>query len=93
VAIHTGRTLHIRVHLSAIGHTIVGDSLYGGVHRRVPGDVRAVQRLQRPFLHSARLAFTHPRDHRRVQFIAPLADDLQAVLDDLPGWPPEETQG
>ena len=93
VAIHTGRTHQIRVHLSAIGHPIVGDSLYGGVHRRVPGDVRAVQRLQRPFLHAARLAFTHPRDHRRMQFIAPLADDLQAVLDHLPGWPPEETQG
>ena len=91
VAIHTGRTHQIRVHLSAIGHPIVGDPLYGGVHRRVAGDIRAVQRLERPFLHAARLAFAHPRDHRRLQFIAPLADDLQAVLDDLPGWPPEKT--
>ena len=38
VAIHTGRTHQIRVHLSAIGHPIVGDPLYGGIHRRVPGD-------------------------------------------------------
>jgi 23S rRNA pseudouridine1911/1915/1917 synthase len=89
VAIHTGRTHQIRVHLSAIGHPIVGDSTYGGVHRRVPGDIRAVQRLQRPFLHAARLAFTHPADGRRMQFIAELPDDLVRVLEDLPGWPPE----
>src|SRR5262249_61158170 len=37
IAIHTGRTHQIRVHLSAIGHPIVGDSVYGGVRRRVPG--------------------------------------------------------
>ncbi|HEY7189585.1 MAG TPA: RluA family pseudouridine synthase [Vicinamibacterales bacterium] len=89
VAIHTGRTHQIRVHLSAIGHPIVGDALYGGVHRRVPGDIRAVQRLTRPFLHAARLAFTHPRDQRRMQFVAPLPEDLEDVLNDLPGWPPE----
>ena len=86
VAIHTGRTHQIRVHLSAIGHPIVGDALYGGVHRRVAGDIRAVQRLERPFLHAARLVFMHPRDGRRLEFIAPLAEDLAAVLNDLPGW-------
>jgi 23S rRNA pseudouridine1911/1915/1917 synthase len=89
VAIHTGRTHQIRVHLSAIGHPVVGDSLYGGVHRRVSGDIRAVQRLERPFLHAARLAFTHPTEHKRMQFIAPLPADLERILDDLPGWPPE----
>ena len=86
VAIQTGRTHQIRVHLSAIGHPIVGDSLYGGVHRRVAGDIRAVQRLTRPFLHAARLVFTHPRDARRMEFTAPLPDDLMDVLNDLPGW-------
>ena len=86
VAIHTGRTHQIRVHLSAIGHPIVGDALYGGVHRRVPGDIRAVTRLQRPFLHAVRLVFTHPRDGRRMEFTAALPADLQDVLDALPGW-------
>jgi 23S rRNA pseudouridine1911/1915/1917 synthase len=86
VAIHTGRTHQIRVHLSAIGHPVVGDAMYGGVHRRVAGDIRAVQRLERPFLHAARLAFKHPTDQRRLEFVAPLADDLTAVLNDLPGW-------
>ena len=83
VAIHTGRTHQIRVHLSAIGHPIVGDPLYGGVHRRVPGDVRAVARLERPFLHAAKLVFTHPRDGRRMEFTSELPDDLQRVLDEL----------
>lgn len=83
VAIATGRTHQIRVHLTAIGHPIVGDSLYGGVHRRTTPDLRAVQRLERPFLHSARLSFTHPGDGRRVDFDAPLPPDLQAVIDDI----------
>lgn len=83
VAIHTGRTHQIRVHLSAIGHPIVGDSVYGGVHRRVPGNLRAVQRLERPFLHAAQLAFTHPRDGRKMTFESPLPADLEQILDDL----------
>lgn len=85
IAIHTGRTHQIRVHLSAIGHPIVGDSLYGGVHRRVPGDIRAVTHLQRPFLHAARLSFAHPSDGRRMDFTSELPPDLQQVLDDLRG--------
>jgi 23S rRNA pseudouridine1911/1915/1917 synthase len=83
IAIHTGRTHQIRVHLSGIGHPIVGDALYGGVHRRVPADVRAVQRLERPFLHAAKLAFTHPSDGRRMIFESELPRDLQDVLDAL----------
>jgi 23S rRNA pseudouridine1911/1915/1917 synthase len=83
IAIHTGRTHQIRVHLSAIGHPVVGDSLYGGVRRRVAADIRAVMRLDRPFLHAARLAFKHPADGRRMVFESPLPRDLQEVLDEL----------
>jgi 23S rRNA pseudouridine1911/1915/1917 synthase len=83
VAIQTGRTHQIRVHLSAIGHPVVGDPLYGGVHRRVPGDLRAVTHLDRPFLHAARLAFTHPTDRRPMEFTSALPADLQRVLDEL----------
>jgi len=83
VAIATGRTHQIRVHLSAIGHPIVGDATYGGVHRRVAPNLRAVQRLERPFLHSSHLAFTHPSDGRRVEFDSPLPPDLQDVLDEI----------
>jgi 23S rRNA pseudouridine1911/1915/1917 synthase len=83
IAIQTGRTHQIRVHLSAIGHPIVGDPLYGGVHRRVPGDLRAVAHLTRPFLHAARLVFKHPADGRRAEFLSVLPDDLQRVIDEL----------
>ena len=83
VAIHTGRTHQIRVHLSAIGHPIVGDTLYGGVRRHVPKDLKPVQRLERPFLHSWRLAFRHPTDGRNLVFSSPIPEDLQLILDDL----------
>jgi 23S rRNA pseudouridine1911/1915/1917 synthase len=83
VAIATGRTHQIRVHLNAIGHPIVGDSLYGGVHRRVPVHLRPVQRLTRPFLHAERLVFTHPRTGERMQFKTTLPEDLRSVLRDV----------
>ncbi len=83
VAIATGRTHQIRVHLSAIGHPIVGDSGYGGVRHRMPAALRAVERLERPFLHAARLAFTHPREGTRMEFVCPLPPDLQEVLDEI----------
>jgi 23S rRNA pseudouridine1911/1915/1917 synthase len=92
VAIHTGRTHQIRVHLSAIGHPVVGDPLYGGVHRRVPGDLRPVTHLERPFLHASRLAFTHPIDGRRMSFESELPDDLQRVLDELTRERDRETE-
>ena len=83
VAIATGRTHQIRVHLSAIGHPIVADATYGGVRARVAADLRPVLRLARPFLHAHRLVFTHPRDGRRLEFESPLPDDLQGVVDEL----------
>lgn len=84
VAIATGRTHQIRVHLSAIGHPIVGDALYGGIRQRLPAHLRSVLRLTRPFLHAARLAFTHPTEaDRRLEFSVPLPADLQDVLDEI----------
>lgn len=84
VTIATGRTHQIRVHLSGIGHPIVGDPVYGGVRKQMPARLRPVLRLERPFLHARRLAFTHPSDpDRRLEFTAPLPADLQAVLDEL----------
>jgi 23S rRNA pseudouridine1911/1915/1917 synthase len=83
VALQTGRTHQIRVHLLSLGHPVVGDPTYGaGWERGMGGVNRAWARelagmLQRQFLHAAELAFEHPRTGRRMRFRAPLPDDLQ----------------
>ena len=86
VTIATGRTHQIRVHLNSIGHPIVGDSVYGGIRRHLAGDHSILASLDRPFLHAWHLAFSHPRDGRKVDFTAPLPEDLQAVLTELRTW-------
>ena len=73
--LETGRTHQIRVHLSAIGHPVVGDATYGGA--------RDSLRLDRPFLHATRIAFAHPANGAAMQFESPLPDELQRVLDQL----------
>ena len=83
VTIATGRTHQIRVHLSAIGHPIVGDPTYGGKKRHPPAHLRLLQRLERPFLHASRLLFTHPNDGTPVDLSCELPEDLQAVINDV----------
>jgi 23S rRNA pseudouridine1911/1915/1917 synthase len=80
VAIGTGRTHQIRVHLSEAGHPVVGDALYGGKRKSVPPRLAALSRLDRPFLHAHQLTFAHPADGRPVSFEAPLPEDLNEVL-------------
>jgi 23S rRNA pseudouridine1911/1915/1917 synthase len=71
----TGRTHQIRVHLSAIGHPILGDAKYGG-----GGDPATALRLTRPFLHAARLQFVHPRTGAEIDVSDPLPEDLRRAL-------------
>jgi 23S rRNA pseudouridine1911/1915/1917 synthase len=76
-SLETGRTHQIRVHLSAIGHPVVGDEPYSQ-GRSLPGAT-----INRPFLHAYALAFDHPRTGERVSWTAELPDDLAAQLDAL----------
>jgi len=80
LAIGTGRTHQIRVHLSEAGHPVVGDTLYGGERKSVPPRLAALAKLARPFLHAARLGFAHPDDGRALSFDSPLPADLDGVL-------------
>ncbi len=73
--LETGRTHQIRVHLSAIGHPLVGDELYGGNRSEIA--------LKRPFLHASFLEFCHPTKNERIAFESPLPDDLEKVLSGL----------
>jgi len=75
----TGRTHQIRVHLSSIGHPVVGDTLYGAPSR-LRLDAREEKTIARNFLHAAALELRHPRTQERLSFKAPLAPELEELL-------------
>lgn len=79
VTLHTGRTHQIRVHMTHIGHPILGDPVYGGRRSQWRGPDEA-GRLTRQMLHAAILGFTHPVTGKTMTFEAPLPPDMAAVL-------------
>jgi 23S rRNA pseudouridine1911/1915/1917 synthase len=74
--LYTGRTHQIRVHLSSVGHPVMGDDTYGG------GGGRRLVSLppKRHFLHAAWLVFRHPVSGEEIDIRSPLPDDLRAAL-------------
>jgi len=78
----TGRTHQIRVHFSALGHPVVGDTLYGAPAQPRAGG-RALAPLPRNFLHAARICFLHPRRQEPVEARAPLPQELRAYVKQL----------
>lgn len=71
--LETGRTHQIRVHMSATGHPIIGDTLYGNdmlcnnkIHEEAP----------RQLLHAYKLEFIHPINKNKVTYIAPIPEDF-----------------
>jgi len=90
--LQTGRTHQIRVHCSFAGFPVVGDATYGGL-RKVSADLfrgaplqtlnALLGRLHGQALHAHSLSFDHPRTGRRLQFHAPLPDEIGELLDFL----------
>jgi len=89
VKIDTGRTHQIRVHLSSIGHPVVGDTLYGAPReirsQRVKQVTGPTLSLARNFLHAAELELAHPRTGAKIALTSPLPQELvafqQAIID------------
>lgn len=80
--LHTGRTHQIRVHLSALGHPVVGDTLYGAPRNPKLGSA-SLHSLTRHFLHAARIKFAHPTTGKGIDVRAPLAAELVEYLREL----------
>ena len=72
LALQSGRTHQVRVHMAAIGHPVIGDARYGTADKRLGSG--------RFFLHAARLAFDHPAKGSRAEFASPLPGDLRDYL-------------
>lgn len=86
--LHTGRTHQIRAHFAAIGHPVVGDTLYGAP-RELRADSAKIPALDRNFLHAAELGFSHPSTGAWVEVRAPLPPDLRVYFREaakLFGW-------
>lgn len=66
----TGRTHQIRVHSQFIGHSIIGDTLYGN----------SSSLINRQALHCYRLIFNHPIKNKKIELVAPIPDDFQNIL-------------
>lgn len=75
--LETGRTHQIRVHMTSIGHPLVGDPKYG--HRKNP----FAALIQGQALHSRSLDLIHPATGETMHFEAPLPQDMEAILKEL----------
>ncbi len=73
IKLHTGRTHQIRVHFSHIGHSLLGDDLYGG----------STDLIGRHALHCSQLSFTSPATGRHTVVDSPLPDDMQGIVDSI----------
>lgn len=80
--LHTGRTHQIRVHASAAGHPLVGDSTYGGEKARLGPEAwkMLAHEFSRPALHALRLQFTHPKTNEKMTWTAPIPEDFAELV-------------
>jgi 23S rRNA pseudouridine1911/1915/1917 synthase len=87
-SLETGRTHQIRVHLSHIGHSVVGDQTYGNNSRKInqyySGTKKEVlENFKRQALHSSYLEFMHPTNLEIMRFESPLPKDLELIVNSI----------
>ena len=92
VILETGRTHQIRVHLSHIGHPLIGDTMYGG-KVRFPRKADAILKealvnFKRQALHARKLTLTHPVSGELMSWKSSLPEDMSALLDVLNDYDP-----
>ncbi len=87
VTLGTGRTHQIRVHLSHMGHPVVGDPVYGHGQKRLRRDPHYLKggfrTIKRQMLHASALGLCHPARNGYMHFEAPLPEDFRLVLEEL----------
>lgn len=88
--LETGRTHQIRVHMTSLGHGLIGDAVYGRPLRagqmpdRTSREIlEMIRRFPRQALHAAHLGFTHPCTGEALSFTQPLPDDMAGLITDI----------
>jgi len=85
--LETGRTHQIRVHMSHIGHPLLGDFTYGGKVKFPKGAKEelkvAIKEFLRQALHAKKLSIIHPRDNKELYWTSKLPEDLDKMINIL----------
>lgn len=76
--LETGRTHQIRVHMAALGHPLLGDTVYGGGN--TPFEKKHARLFDGQALHAKRISFVHPRTGERMSFETPLPENFAELL-------------
>lgn len=80
-SLKTGRTHQVRVHMTHIGHPLIGDKTYGRAPRRTDESLKPARDFPRQALHSYKMSFESPRDGKILSFERPLPDDMAALVE------------
>ena len=78
--LETGRTHQIRVHMSYVGHALLGDQIYSRKRKLAGPHTEQVAAFPRQALHAGLLGFKHPITGRMLRFTSPLPADIEGLI-------------